>query len=106
MNSTRTMIVWASGLIEFICDREAPDGAIVVCTVRHKHDLEELLHVVQRQTILHDFGDVVGLRIPGIDPARPAVEDGIDLAVDGLIRWEEDVRSSLGFFNQIEWTRP
>ena len=50
MNSARTMIVWASGLIEFIGEREAPDGAIAVCTVRHRHDLGELLNVVQRQT--------------------------------------------------------
>lgn len=106
MTYVKQMISWASGMIEFIGAEPAPEGAIVCCTVHHPYAFEELLHVVEKNVILHDFGDVVGLRVPGIDPFRPEVADNIDFAIDTLIRWEEDVRDSLGFFNHIEWARP
>ena len=105
MTYMKQMISWASGMVEFIGAEPAPEGAIVCCTVHHPHAFEELLHAVEKQLILHDFGDVGGLRVPGIDPARTEVESGVDFAVDILIRWEEGVRESLGFFNDIEWTR-
>jgi hypothetical protein len=101
----RKMIVWASGLIEFIGNVPEPDGSILVCTANHPHDIEELLAVVQEQAILDDFGDVVGLRVPGIDPRRPVIESGVDFTVDILMRWEDDIRRILGEVRQIEWTR-
>jgi hypothetical protein len=105
MSYVRKMIVWASGLIEFIGVVTAPDGAIVSCTIEHPHDFEELLRIVQEQAILHDFGGVVGLRVPGIDPMRPDFDGGIDFTVDVLIRWEDDIRDQLRDAGKIKWTR-
>ncbi len=105
MNSVRTMIVWASGLIEFLPDREEPDGSIMVCTAHGVAAIEGLLGVVREQAILHDFGDQVGLRVPEIDPTRAHVEVGHDDAVEALIDWEENVRDHLDDDLSIDWVR-
>lgn len=105
MNSVRTMIVWASGLIEFLPHREEPEGSIMVCTAHGVAAIEGLLGVVREQTILHDFGDQVGLRVPEIDPARTHIEVGHDDAVEALIDWEENVRDHLDEHLSIDWVR-
>jgi len=99
------MIVWASGLIEFLAKEDEPEGAILVCTVRHPHAMEELLEQVQGHSILHDFADRVGLRVPGINPNRQHIEVGFDPAVDLLIAWEDDLRDLLAEDVAIEWAR-
>lgn len=102
----RNMIVWASGLIEFIGDAHEPEGSILVCTAHGAEAIEDLLDVVREQTVLHDFGDRVGLRVPEIDPRRAHIEVGHDDAVDALIIWESYVRDALGESLSIAWARP
>ncbi len=99
------LIVWASGLIEFIGDKPVPDGAIHVCTALGQDAIEFLFDQVREQSVLHDFGDIVGLRVPEIDADRSHVEVGVDLAVEQLIIWEDYLRDLVGNDDEIEWTR-
>jgi hypothetical protein len=84
-------------------DQEEPEGSILVCTITHSHAMDDVLAFVQENSILDDFGDSVGLRIPGIDPKRQ-VDPGIDFAVDQLIVWEDLMRERVTLAH-IEWTR-
>lgn len=97
------MIVWASGLIDFIVDPEAdpePHGSIRVCTARGRGDIDALLEAVRETSVLTDFGGRVALRVPNIDPAE-AVSD-----VHELIYWGDDLRDELAADHPgIAWVR-
>ena len=100
------MIAWASGMIEFIRELPEPEGAIHCCTACGEEAIDDLLDVVREQSVLHCFADgVVALRVPEINPVRPIIVDGVDLAVDLLIRWEDYVSEALGRRGDIKWTR-
>jgi hypothetical protein len=100
------MIVWASGLIEFIRDLPEPEGAIHCCTARGEEAISDLLDTVREQSVLHCFTDTVGLRVPEINPTRTHIEFGPDAAVDLLMRWEDYVRDLLGLADlDIDWMR-
>jgi len=105
MTYVRSMIVWASGLIEFLAKEDEPEGAILVCTVRNPHTFQQLLDNVHEHSFLHSFNDCVGLRVPGINPNRPQIEVGVDHAVEHLIDWEDDLRDLMGQEVAIEWAR-
>lgn len=104
MTYVRKMIVWASGLIEFIGDQVEPEGSILVCTITHPFTTADVLSYVQDNSILYDFGDQVGLRVPAIDPCRHRASTGIDFEVDHLIAWEDFMRERVTVAH-IEWTR-
>lgn len=120
------MIVWASGMIEFITDPKAdpePDGSILVCTAQGRGDIDALLEAVREASVLTDFGGRVALRVPNVDPDAPVAVltnfggrvalrvPNIDPAspvagVHELIYWADDLRDELAAdHSAIAWVR-
>lgn len=105
------LIVWASGMVEFIGGRKEPDGAILVCTARGEAAIEALFVETAACIWFHDFGGRVAARIPEIDPDRPNVGEDIDPAVQALIEWGDLIREGIerNFEPEcavgIEWVR-
>lgn len=97
------MIVWASGMIQFIVDPDAdpePKGSILVCTAEGRGDIDALLEAVREASMLTNFGGRVALRVPNIDP-ESAVAD-----VHELIYWGDDLRDELAADHPaIAWVR-
>lgn len=97
------MIVWASGMIDFITDPQTdPEqhGAILVCTARGKDDIYALLQAVRETSVLTDFSGRMALRVPNIDPAE-VVSD-----IHQLIYWADDLRDQLfAYHPAIAWVR-
>lgn len=86
-SDVQKLIVWASGMVEFIGDRLEPDGAILVCTARGEAAIEALFVETAACVWFHDFGGRVAPRIPEIDPDRPDVGEELDIAIELLIDW-------------------
>ena len=106
-----TLIVWASGMIEFIGDRPTPSGAIRICTVTSDGSIKAcpiryLYDLVREHAELHNFGDRVALKVPGIDPDRPEIGTRHDhLACDILIDWDEELFYEVGDDPAFDWQR-
>lgn len=97
--AVQNMIVWASGMVEFIGDRPEPDGAILICTAHGRAAIDALLKAVDESADLHDFGGRIAKRVPGIHPDDPAPD------VHELIYWGDDLRNDLGARSDIQWVR-
>lgn len=97
--AVQNMIVWASGMVEFIGDRPEPDGAILICTAHGRAAIDALLGGVDESCALHDFGGRIAKRVPGIHPDDPAPD------VHELIYWGDDLRNDLGARADIRWVR-
>lgn len=100
-----SLIVWASGLVEFVTSDNEPDGAVLVCTVRGKNAADFLLGWISADIVLRDFGDRIA-------PSVPEIGDDMEqfAAMDALIDWENNLRASMAtgcpeLYADIVWTR-
>lgn len=105
MAREKSLIVWASGLIEFVDGNLEPDGAIRICTARGEDAIRFLFETVKDATELHEFGGgKVALKVPGICP------DGNHFLgadpVDILIDFDAELWREIGPDADFDWKRP
>lgn len=100
----KSLIVWASGLIQFIDGTDEPEGAIRICTATGDDAILFLFEQVKEAAQLHEFDDAgVALKVPGFDPRNGNHwSDPVDLLID----WDAQLYHEIGPDADFEWKRP
>ncbi len=101
----QSMVVWASGMIEFVDAQSEPEGSILVCVAHGDDAVEKLAELIVDRADLWHFDEQLALKVPGIDPHRPDPGSAFDAAIDTLIDWENQLRNDIGFDPRFVWGR-
>lgn len=101
----KSLIVWASGMIQFVDGNSEPDGAIRICTATGEDAIKFLFETVKDAVQLYEFPpSTVALKVPGIDPDGNHVlgADPVDILIDfDAALWHE-----IGPDTDFDWKRP
>lgn len=101
----KSLIVWASGMIQFVDGNSEPDGAIRICTATGEDAIKFLFETVKDAAELHEFAvSTVALKVPGIDPDgnHALGQDPIDI----LINFDAELWNQIGADADFDWKRP
>ena len=99
------LVVWASGMIEFVGDQPEPDGALTICMAHGERAIERLGEMIVDRSEAWCFESGLALKVPGIDPQRDEVTRGVDPAIEVLIDWGNALRNDLGVDPAFVWAR-